>query len=171
MSAPGRAATSVLDEGSGSGKTSLLQTLAAFAQQRQHLGVAQTAAVVGAFEQGVGGIALVSVEFEDAFRDAVLGDQAVDGDLALLADAVGAIRGLILDRWVPSGVHVNHRVGGGEVEPRDAGALQLEQTSCPFRAFSALGSHEGSMDVIALLLVTTRDELEFLVYEKKSPNY
>src|SRR5690606_26082430 len=40
-------------------------------------------------------LALALVEGEDAFFDRAFGDEAIDGDRARLADAVGAIGGLI----------------------------------------------------------------------------
>nr|WP_156925529.1 hypothetical protein [Thioalkalivibrio paradoxus] len=57
------------------------------------------------------------MQFDDAFLDAAAHHQAVDGDRALLADAVGAVGGLVFDRGVPPGVEVDHVVGEG-VEPK-----------------------------------------------------
>ena len=55
-----------------------------------------------------------------------LGHQPVDGHRPLLADAVGAVGGLVLDGGVPPGIHVDDVVGGGEVEPGAAG-LEADQ--------------------------------------------
>jgi len=90
--------------------------------QRQHIVIAQPSAVSGAFQQIVGEVAFGGVECQDAFFDGALGDQPVDGDRALLADAVGAVAGLVFHRGVPPGVHVDHIVGGGEVQAEAAGA-------------------------------------------------
>jgi hypothetical protein len=43
-----------------------------------------------------------------------------------LAEAVGAVGGLVFDGRVPPRVVVDHRVGGGEVEA-DAAGLQADQ--------------------------------------------
>ena len=49
------------------------------------------AAVVDACEQGVGEVAFVGVELEDALFDGVLGHQPVQDHRALLADAMGVV--------------------------------------------------------------------------------
>jgi hypothetical protein len=49
---------------------------------------------------------------------------AVDG--ALLADAVGAVGGLVLDGRVPPGVEVDDHVRAGQVQARAAG-LEADQ--------------------------------------------
>ena len=69
----------------------------------------------------VGQVALGVVELDDFLLDRVGGDEAVDRDRAGLADAVGAVGGLVLHRRVPPGVHVDHVVGGGEVQAEAAG--------------------------------------------------
>ena len=56
----------------------------------------------------------------------VAGHQPVNGHGALLADAVGAVGGLVLHCRVPPGVHVDDIVGGGEVEARTA-RLEADQ--------------------------------------------
>jgi hypothetical protein len=61
------------------------------------------------------------VEGEDALFDGVGGDEAVDGDGAVLADAVCAVGGLLFDGGVPPGVEEDDVVGGGEVEAEAAG--------------------------------------------------
>ena len=50
------------------------------------------AAHVGAFEQAVGQVALLLVQVDNLFFDRVFSHQAIDGDRALLADAMGAIK-------------------------------------------------------------------------------
>ena len=54
------------------------------------------------------------------------GDQLVDEHRLVLADAVGAVGGLIFHRRVPPGVVVDHRVGGGERQP-DPASLEADQ--------------------------------------------
>ena len=53
-------------------------------------------------------------------------DQLVDEDRLVLADAVGAVGGLVLDRRVPPRVVVDDGVGGGQVEA-DAAGLEADQ--------------------------------------------
>jgi hypothetical protein len=47
----------------------------------------------------------------------------MDEDIALLADAEGAVGGLIFDGWIPPSIEVEDVTGGGQVE---AGASGLE---------------------------------------------
>ena len=89
--------------------------------QLQQLPRRHLAAHLAAFQEIVGKVALVSMEFDDLFLDGVLGDEAIDGNGALLADAVGAVGGLVLHGGVPPGVHVDDVVGGGEVDAEAAG--------------------------------------------------
>ena len=58
---------------------------------------------------------------EDAVLDGLARDEAVDGHGLDLADAVGAIGGLVLDGGVPPGVEEDDLGGGGEVEAGTAG--------------------------------------------------
>src|SRR5947209_9037358 len=60
------------------------------------------------------------LQLEDALLDGAGGDQLVDEDRLVLADAVGAVGRLVLNRRVPPRVVVDHRVGGGEVEAAPA---------------------------------------------------
>jgi hypothetical protein len=90
-------------------------------QHGQHVGGGHARRDVAAFQQAVGEVALVAVQVDDAFLDRVARHQAVDGDGALLAHAVGAVRGLVLHRRVPPRVHVDHVVGGGQVDADPAG--------------------------------------------------
>ena len=78
---------------------------------------------VGVLQEAVGQVLLVPVQFDDLVFDGALGDEAVDGYRAGLADAVGAVRGLILHCRVPPRVHVDDIVGGGEVQ---TGAASLQ---------------------------------------------
>ena len=56
------------------------------------------------------------MKVHDLFLHRVLRHDPVHGDGALLADAVGPVRGLVLHGGVPPGVHVDHVIGGGEVQ-------------------------------------------------------
>jgi len=56
---------------------------------------------VGAFRERVRQVAIGVVELDDLLLDRVGRDQAVDRDRTGLADAVGAVRGLLLDRGAP----------------------------------------------------------------------
>jgi hypothetical protein len=69
---------------------------------------------------------LALLQREDALLDGVLRDEAVDDHRLVLADAVGAVGGLIFDGGVPPRVEQEDVVGGGEVE---AGAAGLERES------------------------------------------
>ena len=101
-------------------------TRLAVPQQVDQLVGGQGVGGVGAFEEGVGQVALGVVELDDLLLDRVGGDEAVDRDRAGLADAVGAVGGLVLHRRVPPGVHVDHVVGGREVQAEAAG-LERDQ--------------------------------------------
>src|SRR5690606_9227130 len=73
-------------------------------------------------DDGVGQLALALEQGGHAVLDRPLGDQPVHLHRAVLADAVGAVGGLVLDRGVPPAVVVDHVGGTGEVEPGPAGA-------------------------------------------------
>lgn len=90
----------------------------------QHFLGGHLVAHVGAFEERVGQGAFGVVEAEDFLFDGVLGDEVIDGDLLLLADAVGAVGGLLFDGRIPPGVKVDDVVGPREVE---AEAARLER--------------------------------------------
>src|SRR6266446_10074589 len=88
---------------------------------------------VGSFEDR-GGIAapfvnpggerlLALLQFEHALFDGTLRDELVDEDGLVLADAVGAIGRLVLDRRVPPGIVMDHGIGGRQIE---AGAASFE---------------------------------------------
>lgn len=61
----------------------------------------------------------------DFFFEGILGDEAVDEDVVLLADAVGSVCRLRLYGGIPPEVVVDDMGGGGEVEA-GAGGLQGE---------------------------------------------
>ena len=61
------------------------------------------------------------LEFEDAVFDGAAADEFVDEDGFGLADAVGAVGGLVFGGGVPPGVVVDDGVCGGEVEAGAAG--------------------------------------------------
>ena len=90
----------------------------------QHFLGGHLVAHVGAFEERVGEGTFGVVEAEDFLFDGVLGDEVIDGDLLLLADAVGAVGGLLFDGRIPPGVKVDDVVGPREVE---AEAARLER--------------------------------------------
>ena len=64
-------------------------------------------------EQGLDEGGLVFLEFEDAVLDGAAADELVDEDGLGLADAVGAVGGLVFGGGVPPGVVVDDGVGGG----------------------------------------------------------
>src|ERR1700730_1110280 len=66
---------------------------------------------------------LALLQFEHALFHRPLRDEFVDEDGLVLADAVGAVGGLVLDGRVPPWIVMDHRVGRGQVE---AGAAGLE---------------------------------------------
>lgn len=57
----------------------------------------------------------------DALFDGALADEFVDEDVLLLADAEGAIGGLIFDGGIPPTIEVDDVAGGGEIEAGAAG--------------------------------------------------
>ena len=73
----------------------------------------------------------------DFFLDGAAADELVDEDVALLADAEGAVGGLVLDGRVPPAVEVDDVRGGGQVQ---AGAAGLEREDEERRAVVALES-------------------------------
>src|SRR4051812_9029102 len=77
-------------------------------------------------EHGSHEILLLLLELQDLFFDRAGGDEAVNRDDLLLADAVSAIGGLVFDGGVPPGVEVDHGVRRGEVETGTAG-LETDQ--------------------------------------------
>ena len=60
-------------------------------------------ALAAAFEEGVGEGLLAGLQRGDGLLDRALGDEAVDEDRAILADAVDAVHRLALDGGVPHG--------------------------------------------------------------------
>src|SRR5204862_5637382 len=60
--------------------------------------------------------ALFILQFDDPLFDRARGDQFIDKDGLCLADAVGAVGRLVLDRRVPPWVVMDHRIRRGEVQ-------------------------------------------------------
>ena len=71
-------------------------------------------------------MALVLYHLVDALLEGVLSDEAVDEDVLVLADTVGAVGGLCLDGGVPLEVEVYDVACGSEVEA-GAGGFQREE--------------------------------------------
>ncbi len=61
-------------------------------------------------------MALVLYHLVDALLEGVLCDEAVDEDVLVLADAVGAVGGLSLDGGIPPEVIVDDMACGSEIE-------------------------------------------------------
>jgi hypothetical protein len=89
------------------------------------LGELQRAAVRGIQHRGHQG-ALAVLQHLHLLLDGAERDQAVHEDVPILTDAVRAVGRLILHRRVPPGIVMDHRVGGGEVQPDPTG-LQADQ--------------------------------------------
>ena len=81
----------------------------------------QLVAFVGAFEHGVGQVALGLVQTEYFFFDGVLRDKVIDSDVLALADAIGTVGGLLLDGGVPPWVEMNDIVGSREIQSQTTG--------------------------------------------------
>ena len=69
----------------------------------------------------VGQMVFVLNHLVDAFLKGVLRDEAVNEDILVLTDAVGAVGGLCLNSGVPPKVEVDDVAGSGEVETRASG--------------------------------------------------
>ena len=80
-------------------------------------------ALGGGGEEGVGELSFFELELVDAVFDGGGAEEFVDEDGFVLADAVGAVGGLVFSSWVPPGVVVDDGVGASEVE---AGASGFE---------------------------------------------
>ena len=101
--------------------------LRAQGDQVAQLGVAELGQRrLAAAEHGVGEGALAGEQLGDLLLDGAARDQPVHLHRPGLADPVGAVGGLLLDRGVPPAVEVDDVVGAGEVEPGAAG-LEREQ--------------------------------------------
>ena len=61
------------------------------------------------------------LELVDAVLHGAGADELVDEDGLVLADAVGAVGGLIFGSGIPPGIKMDDAVGGGEVEAGPAG--------------------------------------------------
>lgn len=66
----------------------------------------------------------------DFFFEGILGDEAVDEDVVLLADAVGAVCRLRLYGGIPPEVVVDDVGGGGEIEAGAGGFQGEDEESC-----------------------------------------
>src|SRR5208283_3706100 len=66
------------------------------------------------------------LQFEDALFDRAGGDQLIDKDRLVLADAVGAVGRLVFSSRVPPRVVMDDGVGGGQIETAAAG-LEADQ--------------------------------------------
>ena len=75
------------------------------------------------------------LEFADFFFDAVFDEQAVGDDFLGLADAVGAVDGLVFDGGVPPGIEEDDVAGGSQVQAEAAGFEGDEEDA---RAFGGL---------------------------------
>ena len=65
-------------------------------------------------QDGIGGVLFFGDEGVDFFLQGAGGDEFVDKDVALLADAEGAVGRLVLDGGIPPAVEVDDVAGGGE---------------------------------------------------------
>ena len=85
------------------------------------------------------------MQLDHAFFDRALGNEFVDEDRFVLADAVGAVGGLILDRRVPPGIVMDDRVGGRQIEAGAAGfeADQEDRYPAPLKAGDRAGTVDG----------------------------
>ena len=100
-------------------------------------------------------VALALLERHHLLLDRVDGDQPVDHDRLVLADPVGAVDRLRLDRRVPPRVEHEDVVGLGQVEPEAAGlqadqehravaVLELRRSARPGRGCARPGSSSRS---------------------------
>src|SRR6516165_5409284 len=71
------------------------------------------------------------LQFEHALFDRTLRHELVDEDRLVLADAVGAVGRLVLDRRVPPGIIMNDGVGGGQIEAGAAGRPRRAAAASP----------------------------------------
>lgn len=71
-------------------------------------------------DDGVGNVDLEFLQAHNLLLERAAGDEAVDVDRALLANAVGAVHGLQILHRVPVVLEEDDRVGAGEVEPEPA---------------------------------------------------
>ena len=87
------------------------------------------------------------LENADLFLDGVPGKEAVGDDLVLLADAVGAVDGLILDGGVPPWIVEDDVGGGGEIE---AGTTCFEGKHEDGGVFGGLEAFDFAFAVLGL---------------------
>ena len=86
-----------------------------FDQIQQFL-LGQPGADFAAFKQIVCEVALGPMHVADFLLDRIWHGQPVDGDGALMADAVGAVACLVLDGGVPPGIKVNDKIDSCKIE-------------------------------------------------------
>ena len=72
--------------------------------------------LVGAFEHGVGKVALGLVKAQDFLLDGVLRDEVIDGDVLSLADAVCTVGSLLFNGRIPLRVEVDNIVGTRQIQ-------------------------------------------------------
>ena len=80
----------------------------------------------------------------DLFFEGVLGDEAVDEDIVLLTDAVGAVCRLRLYGGIPPKVVVDDMGGGGEIKA-GAGGFQGEDEESRLRIYLEAVHHVFSL--------------------------
>lgn len=134
------------------------RVLRRIAQQRQQLLGGQSSGAVGVGEEAVGQVALAIVQRYDLLLDRIGHDQAVDRDRPRLADAVGAIRGLVFDGRVPPGVQVDDVVRGGQVQtgPSGAQADQKDGALAGLEGVDPFGAVGGGGAAIQVLIPPSR---------------
>ena len=72
-------------------------------------------------EDVLGQRALAPLQLSDFLLDALLHQQPVGNDVAGLANAVGAVDGLVFNRRIPPRIIKDNVTRGGEVQPESAG--------------------------------------------------
>ena len=83
--------------------------------------------VAALIDHGVKEFLFLFLEELDLFFDRAGGEEAIDVDGFGLADAVGAVDGLVFDARVPPWVEDYYGIGGGEIEAGAAGAHADEE--------------------------------------------
>ena len=92
--------------------------------------------VAAGFEDARDDRLIALLKFEHALFGSALGDELVDEDRLVLADAVGTVGCPVLDGRVPSRIVMDNGVGGGQIETGAAGleADQEERHLAPLKA-------------------------------------
>ena len=83
--------------------------------------------IFAAADDGFGQVRFLGEQAVDALFDGADGDEFVDLYFALLADAVGAVGGLVFDGGVPPAVEMEHVAGGGQIEAEPAGSQREDE--------------------------------------------